>query len=245
MSPDPGIRSLDETAYPHLTAAVVYLRPTVRTLLLQVLAEAGVLVSEHIVARRTIDEDEIAPSHVQLVVLVGDGSPACLRAVRRAALLRGLPVVAVLPGASDTDEMLRAGATSVAPESEGLAGLRLAVRRAVRTAGILHGVPVRDASELTVFGCLALRQAPPGLVGPVATVGLSQVEHQLLLDLVWAQGRAVVRKALDVHLRGADRPTSPGYLKAVITRIRQKARAAGGDPDLLVSVRGTGYALLS
>ncbi|MGE3858314.1 MAG: winged helix-turn-helix domain-containing protein, partial [Dehalococcoidia bacterium] len=215
----------------------------VRTLLLQVLAEAGVFVRERAPAQRRASGPTPPSSHADLAVIVGDTSAEDLRVVRHAALVQGLPVVAVLPGTADAEAATRAGATGVALETDGITGLRQAVRRAIRAAGALRGVAQETPPQITVFGGLGLRQSPAALSGKATEVGLSQVEYQVLSDLVWARGGLVTREALEVHLHGAEHPISRGYLKAVIARIRLKARNAGGDPRLLTSIRGAGYAL--
>jgi hypothetical protein len=228
-------------ASPGLTADVLYLRPAMRSPLLQVLAELGVFIRE--TAPPAQGNLTAEAQQAEFLVLIGDSSAENRRLIRLAAMVRGVPVAVVLPPSGDKDAVMKAGAVASAYENEGIAGLRNAVGKAAQVARALRGGDDEAPEPATVFGRLELHHSPAELSAGDDVIPLSRVEYQILSDLAWARGALVPKTALQTHLLRAGEPTSPGYLKAVVARIRRKAASIGGNPQLLTAVRGSGYVL--
>ena len=79
-------------------------------------------------------------------------------------------------------------------------------------------------------------------VGPV-TLALTGAEFDLLWHLATRAGQPVSRDELYASLRGVAYDGVDRGIDIHVARIRRKFRGAGADPDLIKSVRGTGYQL--
>lgn len=219
-------------AAPGLTALVIYLRPAPRAKLLSALADLGIFVTE-----RLGTPGAQLVERVDICLVVANGSDH--RAVSELADIFPT-LVACLPegdpaAADPAWHSLHCVTDADISDASTL-------REAARTARTMRA-HVRPRSA-TVFGELELQLAPPMLRKGDVSVPLSQSEKELLRMLAASIGQALPLAELE---RGAalGAAVHPGFLKAVVLRLRRKVDELGGDPDLLHTVRGYGYSLLA
>jgi len=228
-------------ARPHghaLTADVIYLRPTDRSVLLQAAVELGILVREAVQAGHGKVHGNATPADILVAFTDGEAE---LRDVRLAAGHRLPVVVAVVPEGSRLQDAIEAGAEFCVHQSDG-AALKAILRQAGHIARARRETEAPIAANAaSVFGVLELCTAPPELRHGGHRVPLSPVEYQVLSMLVEGLGEPIGHEMLASQLVNGS--TVTGYLKTVILRIRRKAAAVGGDASMLSAVRGSGYIL--
>lgn len=224
---------------PGLTALVVYLRPAPRGRLLTTLAELGIFVTEY--QGSTGFRELAARMRADIGVLVA-GSAAEHGDVARELLDQvGPSLVVCVPPGIDPGEYLDVGATTVLTDDD--------LGDMTRLAGVAHRARAqrsapRVPADGVVFGDVELRLSPPALRRGRVSVPLSRSEREVVRVLAVNLGRPVSQAELERHAcPGA--PAHPGFLKAVVLRVRRKVEEIGGDPLLLRTVRGFGYILIS
>ncbi len=83
-----------------------------------------------------------------------------------------------------------------------------------------------DRRQATVSGkALALSKTEFDLLACLAAAPGRVFTRERLLDRVWGDDAAVTDRTVDAHLKA----------------VRRKINAAGGDPELIETVRGVGY----
>lgn len=224
---------------PALTALVVYLRPAPRARLLTTLANLGIFVAEHqgpegfrdIAVRIRADIGVLVcserPEHVPVLgELLDCVGPALIVSVPEGVSPRGFLDLGAMACLSDADLGDPARLAQVAQRA-----------RSLRTA-------TRPPHDGVVFGDIQLHLNPPALRRGRRVVSLSQSEKEVLCRLVEGIGTAVAVSELQRCAAGAGHELHPGFLKAVVLRIRRKVEDLGGDPQHLRTVRGFGYILI-
>ena len=76
-------------------------------------------------------------------------------------------------------------------------------------------------------------------------VHLTRTEFRLLLELAGASGRIVTREQLLQKVWGYDYFGDTRLLDVHIRRLRRKIEANPDDPEVVLTVRGTGYRIRS
>ena len=187
---------------------------------------------------------ESAPEVVLLDVSLGagiDGVEICRR--MRAA---GDDAYVMMLTARDSEPevvvALEAGADDYVTKPIGIVELRSRVRAALRRihrngAGSAPAEPVLRRAGLTLDP--ATRSATAG----DRALDLTRSEFAVVEDLVRAAGAIRTRAQLTQAIYGDDAYRDPRNIDLHMHNIREKVRAAGGDPAVLVTVRGTGYRL--
>lgn len=229
---------------PGLTALVVYLRPAPRGRLLRILADLGIFVVEHQGAANALRT--AYTTRTDFIIVAGAAEPEHVDLA--AQLLRTLAsvLVVILPPDAAPGPYEAAGAAVCIPEdvtdAEFVRLIEPAVReaRAIRHTGEL-------AAEFIIFRDIRFRTMPPELVRGTRTVPLTQVETEVLAELSRSLGEVVRADLLERHVVSLSSRTelAPGYLKAIVRRIRRKVEELGGNPALLRNVRGFGYMLVA
>ena len=118
---------------------------------------------------------------------------------------------------------------------------RLAI--VAQRARMLRSAP-RPPGDGIVFGDIEMRLSPPALRRGRVSVPLSRSEREVVRVLAANLGRPVSQAELERHACPGV-PAHPGFLKAVVLRVRRKVEEIGGDPLLLRTVRGFGYILIA
>ena len=189
---------------------------------------------------------EGAPEVVLLDVSLGagiDGVEICRR--MRAA---GDDAYVMMLTARDSEPevvvALEAGADDYVAKPIGIVELRSRVRAALRR---IHRTAAGGAA---VAAEAVLRRAGITLdpASRLASVGdcpldLTRSEFAVVEDLLRAAGAIRTRAQLTQSIYGDDAYRDPRNIDLHMHNIREKLRAAGGDPAVLVTVRGTGYRL--
>lgn len=232
-------RTLPREAPPGLTALVIYLRPAPRARLLATLAGLGIFVTEE-QGPACLREPGLRPP-ADISLLVAGSSD------EHATLLQGLvtsstaAVVACVPRGSDIRRYLDLGALACLTDDDVSDPSRLAfVAHHAREQREQRGF----ARGGRVFGDIEFRVAPPSLARGRVSVPLSRSEKEVLRCLASHAGRPVAQSDLEAVAAKDDAEVHPGFLKAVVMRIRRKVDELGGDPMLLRTVRGFGYILI-
>ncbi len=224
---------------PTLTALLVYLRPARRRDLLSLLADFGIFVVER---QGMAGAMELAASTgADLALVVGNDDQATLAAI--ASLSQGSRRVSVvsLPKGADGQRFLDAGATVCLTDDDlGPASLTLFASIANRARSARTGV---RGSGATIFGGLTFDAAVPALHAGSQARALSRSEQAVLARLLVTPGRPVGLRELERCATPPGTRVHPGFLKAVVLRLRRKVEELGGDPELLGTVRGFGYSL--
>jgi hypothetical protein len=218
-------------APPGLNALILYLRPTSRARLLGTLADMGIFVMERQGAPLA---PALAPVDLCLVVADEKDGPI----VRELARTFPTLVVCLPPGARSEafDELGVLCCIGDAGAGEH-AILRQAALRARTLRGTGRPAPTR------VFGDVDFQLVPPALQRGDRSLPLSTSERELLRMLAGSIGRAV--SLAELERAAAVGPTvHPGFLKAVVLRLRRKVEELGGDAELLRTIRGFGYILV-
>ena len=137
---------------------------------------------------------------------------------------------------------LEAGADDYVTKPIGIVELRSRVRAALRR---IHRNGTSAAGEEPVLRHVGLTLDPATQMATFEgrAVDLTRSEFAVLEDLVRAGGAIRTRAQLTQSIYGDDAYRDPRNIDLHMHNIREKLRAAGGDPSVLVTVRGTGYRL--
>ncbi len=187
---------------------------------------------------------EGAPEVVLLDVSLGagiDGVEVCRR--MRAA---GDDAYVMMLTARDSEPevvvALEAGADDYVTKPIGIVELRSRVRAALRrirrdgaAAAITEPVLRHAGLTLDPASRLATVEDRP--------LDLTRSEFAVAEDLVRAGGAIRTRAQLTQSIYGDDAYRDPRNIDLHMHNIREKLKAAGGDPSVLITVRGTGYRL--
>lgn len=228
------------SAPPGLVALVVYLRPAARRQLLSQLADLGFFVVEH---QGTGGLREMAGASAADVALVlAPAGREHIALITELARHGARSVIVCQPDAADMRDYAESGALRCVTDKELGAGFV-----AVLTAAAAHARSVRlrpdDTGRPVVLGDFSFDPSLPALQREGRSRMLSQSERAVLLRLAAAAGRPVNGEDLERAATPPGTSIRPGFLKAIVLRIRRKIVDLGGDPELLRTVRGVGYVL--
>lgn len=221
---------------PALTALIVYLRPAPRRAVLGLLADCGVLVVEH---QGEAGCDDIV---ADLALVVADQHAASLRVIVALSKL-GTPTVACIAPMAAAAPFLEAGAAMCLTDDDfARGGVRLLAPVAA-AARARRGQETGHEPGGSVFRGLTFNPALPALSAGTLTRPLSRSERAVLERLVATPGRPVDILELEQCAKAPGSVVQPGFLKAIVLRLRRKAEELGGDPAMLRTIRGFGYVL--
>ena len=168
------------------------------------------------------------------------GIEVCRRLRRREAS-RGLPIIMLTARGEETDrvEGLESGADDyiVKPFSPGELAAR--IRAVLRRAGI--GASAGEELEAIEAGGVRLDLARHRVTRAGRDIHLGPTEFRLLRVLMERPGRVFGREQLLDRVWGRDIHVELRTVDAHVRRLR-RALNAGGDADLIRTVRGAGYA---
>lgn len=221
-----------------LTAMLVYRRPAERRDLLRNLADLGVFVVEH---HRRDGWASVASSTAADVAIVLAGDDDDRNLVANLAGHNERPVIVCVPEGASTHGYLEAGAMGCVSERDfSKAGTRLMLEAGVRARRLRTIAPA--AAALLLNG-IEFDPRVPAILHAGAARTLSQSERSLLMRLVEAAGRPVAVDELERMATPPGEAMQRGFIKAAVLRLRRKIVELGGDPTLIRTVRGYGYAL--
>ncbi|MCR3752494.1 response regulator transcription factor [Lentzea californiensis] len=162
-----------------------------------------------------------------------------LEVVRTIRTRGDLPIIVVTArtDARDVIAGLEAGADDYVTKPLMASVLAARVRALLRRRG--------PGREFVRIGALEIRPQE-GLVHRAGErVHLTRTEFRLLLELAGAGGRIVTREQLLQKVWGYDYFGDTRLLDVHIRRLRRKIEANPDDPELLLTVRGSGYRIRS
>lgn len=222
-----------------LTAMVVYRRPAERRDLLMNLASLGVFVVEH--HRREGCAAVASTTGADIAIVLAGEEHDDRELVASLAGMGERPVIVCLPDAASTHGYLEAGALGCISERDfAKAGTRLLVEAGFRARS--SGVRAAPSRGLRL-GDVEFDPRVPAVLRAGNARTLSHSERALLLKLVEAAGRPVGVEDLERAATPTGEAMQHGFIKAAVLRLRRKIADVGGDPGLLRTIRGYGYAL--
>jgi len=224
---------------PGLTALVVYLRPAPRGRLLTTLAELGIFVTEF--QGPSGFREQAARMRADIGVLVAGPAADHGDVARELMEQVGPSLIVCVPPGVDPGDYMEVGAMTALTDDDLGDVARLAV--VAQRARLMRTSP-RPPCDGIVFGDVELRLSPPALRRGRVSVPLSRSEREVVRALAANLGRPVSQAELERHACPGV-PAHPGFLKAVVLRVRRKVEEIGGDPLLLRTVRGFGYILIT
>jgi two-component system, OmpR family, phosphate regulon response regulator PhoB len=160
------------------------------------------------------------------------------RQLRRKAATANLPVIMLTARSEEPDRLrgLDTGADDYVTKPFSIDELIARVR------AVLRRIRPAFASEVLRFADLDMDLAAHRVSRSGREVHLSPTEFRLLRQLLESPGRVFSRNQLLDQVWGRDQDVELRTVDATIRRLR-RALNAGGEPDLLRTVRATGYAL--
>ncbi len=160
-----------------------------------------------------------------------DGMALC-RHLRREGQAMPILMLTARDAISDRVDGLDAGADDYLPKPFAFAELLARVRALLRRSG-------RDGAEVLTFADLSmdvdLREARRG----ERRIHLSPKEHDLLAHFLRHPRQVLTREILFAHIWGDGYEAESNVLEVYVRRLRRKL----GDPELIETVHGVGYAL--
>jgi DNA-binding response OmpR family regulator len=180
---------------------------------------------------------EAAPDLLILDIALGpglDGIEICRR-LRRIDTELYVMMLTARDAETDVILALEAGADDYLVKPVGVAEMRSRVRAALRRAG-----PRGDSGVLRTG---ALELDPGARLARVGntTLGLTPSEFAVLEALMAAGGNVRSRWQLVHAIFGDDAYRDPRAVDVHVHHLREKVAEAGGDPGMIVTVRGAGY----
>jgi len=163
-----------------------------------------------------------------------DGLEVC-RAIRRDSTV---PVVMLTARADTIDVVvgLEAGADDYVRKPFEVPELVARVRAAIRRAGRESGDP-----DTLALGPLRIDLAGRTVRRDGADIALTRTEFDLLVELARNPGRVLTRDALLDRIWGYDYLGDSRLVDVAIQRLRAKVEADPATPELVLTVRGSGY----
>ncbi len=225
-----------------MTARVLIVEdePAVRRLLAYNLEAAGFEVAAARDGEEALLQIEELPPDLLILdwMLPGLSGIELCRRLRRRPATAGLPVIMLTARVEESDRLrgLETGADDYVTKPFSPAELVARVRAVLRRAR-----PAM-AGELLTFADLRLDLLAHRVYRGHREVALSPTEFRLLRHLMENPHRVFGRGQLLDRVWGLDAEVELRTVDATIRRLR-RALNAGGEPDLVRTVRGTGYAL--
>jgi DNA-binding response OmpR family regulator len=182
---------------------------------------------------------DAAPDLLILDIALGpglDGIEICRR-VRRVDTELYVMMLTARDAETDVILALEAGADDYLVKPVGLAELRSRVRAALRRVGS------HSDSGLLRAGSLELDPGARRVRVGTTTLGLTSSEFAVLEALLVAGGHVRSRWQLVHAIFGDDAYRDPRAVDVHVHHLREKVAEAGGDPGVIVTVRGAGYRL--
>jgi two-component system response regulator MprA len=165
-----------------------------------------------------------------------DGMDVC-RALRTTGNRLPILMLTARDAIEDRVAGLEAGADDYLVKPVGLAELRSRVRAALRRVGC------NSDSGLLRAGSLELDPGARSVRVGTAMLGLTSSEFAVLEALLVAGGNVRSRWQLVHAIFGDDAYRDPRAVDVHVHHLREKVAEAGGDPGVIVTVRGAGYRL--